>query len=190
MPFWHVSRAGSGPPTTRCTAHHEHDDRHPIPSNLTMSSLEIAERTGTLHKNVMADVRVMLADLGLNSADFLAQYRDSTGRSLPCFNLPKRETLILVSGYSVALESLLTCYEPAHALGQVRKVGWIELGPSGHSRLHGNLIGLQERSKHGRLDGEVDVLSEVTRCHSHFEHVQFRGNDPYGIPVIVQKRTT
>ena len=66
----------------------------------TMSSLEIAELTGKDHRNVMRDIRNMLNQLGINSAQFGAQYKDSTGRSLPMFNLPKDETLCLVSGYS------------------------------------------------------------------------------------------
>ena len=67
---------------------------------LTMSSREIAELTGKQHKNVLADIRKMLDDLEIDSAVFTAQYKDSTGRSLPMFNLPKDETLCLVSGYS------------------------------------------------------------------------------------------
>ena len=67
----------------------------------TMSSREIAELTGKQHKHVLEDVRKMLEDLDLSSAGFAAQYKDSTGRTLPCFNLPKRETLILVTGYSI-----------------------------------------------------------------------------------------
>ena len=72
---------------------------------LTMSSLEIAELTGKQHKNVLADIRKMMDDLGINSAEFSAQYKDSTGRSLVMFNLPKRETLILVSGYNVTVRA-------------------------------------------------------------------------------------
>ena len=72
---------------------------------LTMSSLEIAELTGKQHKNVLTDIRNMLNQLEINSAEFTAQYKDSTGRSLVMFNLPKRETLILVSGYSVAMRA-------------------------------------------------------------------------------------
>ena len=72
---------------------------------LTMSSLEIAELTGKQHKNVLADIRKMLDDLEIDSAIFTAQYKDSTGRSLVMFNLPKRETLVLVSGYSVTMRA-------------------------------------------------------------------------------------
>ena len=68
---------------------------------LTMSSLEIADLTGKQHKNVLADIRKMMDDLEINSAEFTAQYKDSTGRSLPMFNLPKDETLCLIAGYNV-----------------------------------------------------------------------------------------
>ena len=72
---------------------------------LTMSSLEIAELTGKQHKHVLTDIRNMLNSLKIDSAVFTAQYKDSTGRSLVMFNLPKRETLILVSGYNVAMRA-------------------------------------------------------------------------------------
>lgn len=72
-----------------------------------MSSREIAELTGKDHKNVLADIRSMLDGLSIDWADFSAQYKDSTGRSLPCFNLPKRETLILVSGYNVQMRAAI-----------------------------------------------------------------------------------
>ena len=71
----------------------------------TMSSREIAELTGKQHKDVLYDIRKMLADLGLTSADFSADLPDSYGRMQPGFNLPKRETLILVSGYSTAMRA-------------------------------------------------------------------------------------
>ena len=67
---------------------------------LTMSSLEIAELTGKRHDNVMADIEKMLKELGINSAVFTAQYKDSTGRSLVMFNLPKEETICLIAGYN------------------------------------------------------------------------------------------
>ena len=44
----------------------------------TMTSREIAEITGKRHDNVMADIRKMLADLGLTSADFSADLPDSS----------------------------------------------------------------------------------------------------------------
>jgi len=70
---------------------------------LTMTSREIADYTGKLHYNVIADIRNMLEQLGMDSAQFWTQYKDTTGRTLPMFNLPKDLTLTLVSGYSVPM---------------------------------------------------------------------------------------
>ena len=72
---------------------------------LTMSSLEIAELTGKQHKNVLMDIRNMLNQLEIQSAIFTADYKDSKGRTYQCYNLPKRETLVLVSGYSVTMRA-------------------------------------------------------------------------------------
>ena len=71
----------------------------------TMTSREIAELTGKQHKDVLYDIRKMLDELGLRSADFSADLPDSYGRMQPGFQLPKRETLILVSGYSTAMRA-------------------------------------------------------------------------------------
>ena len=75
---------------------------------LTMSSLEIAELTGKRHDNVMSDIEKMLSDLGKAAPDFsgTAFYEvNNAKRSRKIYNLPKRETLILVSGYSVAMRA-------------------------------------------------------------------------------------
>ena len=72
----------------------------------SMSSLEIAELTGKQHKDVLYDIRKMLDELGVLAADFSAT-RKVRGREYEVFNLPKRETLILVSGYSVTMRSTI-----------------------------------------------------------------------------------
>jgi phage regulator Rha-like protein len=73
---------------------------------LTMSSLEISELTGKRHDNVTRDIRTMLEALDENTGlSFEGSYQDSTGRSLRCYNLPKRETIILISGYDVVMRS-------------------------------------------------------------------------------------
>ncbi len=66
--------------------------------NLTMSSREIAELTEKEHKTVMRDIRVMLKDLGHGTDLYLGQY-SSNNRMYDEYRLPKRETLLLVSGY-------------------------------------------------------------------------------------------
>lgn len=70
----------------------------------TMTSREIAELTGKQHFHVMRDIERMLGLLG-DASKFGGIYLDVYGREKPCFNLPKRETLILVSGYSVELRA-------------------------------------------------------------------------------------
>ncbi|ENN94015.1 phage regulatory protein/antirepressor Ant [Bartonella vinsonii] len=78
----------------------------------TMSSREIAELCSKQHKHVMRDIKQMLEELHSKStepkfglSEFVGFYKDSTGRTLPCYNLPKRECLILVSGYSTTLRA-------------------------------------------------------------------------------------
>ena len=85
----------------------------------TMSSKEIADMTGKEHKNVLADIRNMFEQLGIDSANFSAQYQDSTGRTLPCFNLTKDLSICLVSGYNVQLRmAIITRWNELEAQAQ------------------------------------------------------------------------
>lgn len=74
-------------------------------ATLTMSSREIADICGKRHDHVMADIRKMLDELNLSSPDFSGQYKTVDGRMQPCFFLPKREVMILVSGYRIDLRA-------------------------------------------------------------------------------------
>lgn len=74
----------------------------------TMSSREIAELTGKRHDNVLADIRRMLSEI--HEEGGVLKFQDTptnpqNGQSYQVFNLPKRETLILVSGYSTELRA-------------------------------------------------------------------------------------
>lgn len=73
----------------------------------TMSSREIADLCEKRHDNVMRDIRDMLAQLhGEGDAlKFEGVYRGANGEDRLCFHLPKRETLILVSGYKLDLRA-------------------------------------------------------------------------------------
>lgn len=74
----------------------------------TMSSREIAELTGKRHDNVMRDARAMLVEL--YGEEGVLSFEDThenpqNGQSYPVFQLPKRESLILVSGYNLAMRA-------------------------------------------------------------------------------------
>ncbi|WP_295198714.1 phage regulatory protein/antirepressor Ant [uncultured Brevundimonas sp.] len=71
----------------------------------TMSSVEIAHLTGKRHDHVMRDIKVMLDELQTPAPNFGGSYLGANRKQLPCFNLPRRECLILVSGYSVELRA-------------------------------------------------------------------------------------
>lgn len=79
----------------------------PVSGIQTMSSREIAELCEKRHDHVMRDIRDMIAQLhGENEAPrFGGYYIAENGKQNPCFNLPKRETLILVSGYNLAMRA-------------------------------------------------------------------------------------
>ncbi|WP_455475860.1 Rha family transcriptional regulator [Bartonella sp. B17] len=74
----------------------------------TMSSREIAELCDKQHAHVMRDIRKMLEELNqskFGSVDFSGTYVDGKGEIRSCYHLPKRECLILVSGYSTTLRA-------------------------------------------------------------------------------------
>lgn len=84
------------------------NDLATLPNSLTMTSREIADLTGKRHDNVMTDIRKMLAELHgeggvLNFQD--TQTNPQNGQTYPVFQLPKRESLILVSGYNVQMRA-------------------------------------------------------------------------------------
>jgi len=76
-------------------------------SALTMGSREIADLTGKRHDNVLRDGRAMLIELHgeSNLLKFEGIYRDERNRTYDELRLPKRETLILVSGYSLQMRA-------------------------------------------------------------------------------------
>jgi phage antirepressor YoqD-like protein len=71
----------------------------------TMSSLEIAELTGKRHPDVLRDIRNMLEPLGHAYEQYCSKAPSRGGRPITVANLPRRECLILVSGYSVELRA-------------------------------------------------------------------------------------
>ena len=76
-----------------------------VTSIKTMSSVEIAELTGKRHDNVMADIERMLDELEIRSPAFSGEQTFANNRKRKIYNLPKRECLILVSGYNIQLRT-------------------------------------------------------------------------------------
>jgi len=72
---------------------------------ITMCSRDIADLTGKRHDHVMADINKMIEWLGDTCPDFSGELPDTYGRPQKVYFLPKRETLILVSGYSIDLRA-------------------------------------------------------------------------------------
>jgi phage regulator Rha-like protein len=71
-----------------------------------MSSLGIAGLTGKRHQDVLRDIRKMAQAIEIpNFAQFCAKVENGVGRPTEVVNLPKRETLILVSGYSTEMRA-------------------------------------------------------------------------------------
>ena len=70
-----------------------------------MTSREIAELTGRRHDNVLRDIEKMLDELGVGSLSFEGSYLSDQNKQMPLFRLPRRECLILVSGYSVEMRA-------------------------------------------------------------------------------------
>lgn len=74
--------------------------------SMVMDSREIAELTGKEHRNVCRDIEAQLGKLEGGVLRFGHTYRnEQNGQEYRCFRLPYRETMILVSGYSVELRA-------------------------------------------------------------------------------------
>lgn len=115
----------------------------------TMTSKEIADLTGKRHDHILADIRKMLAEI--HSPEKPGQYKDSTGRTLPMLLLDKRETLILVSGYSTELRARIIDRwqeleaQPQHQIPQTYAAALLEAG-----RLAGELEKAQQQIEQAR----------------------------------------
>jgi anti-repressor protein len=67
----------------------------------TMSSLEIAKLTGKEHAKVTADIKRILDEAGIDASGFTLTQKYGNNNERVVFNLPYRETQLVISGYSV-----------------------------------------------------------------------------------------
>lgn len=132
---------------------------------LNMSSLEIAELTGKRHDNVLADIRNMLktleeaGELKTQESSFEGTYTNKQNKSQPCYNLPMRETLLLVSGYSTELRALIVDR-------------WLELEQNVKPATMGEFLVAQALAfrqaelAQAALTQQVGIVAEVTQARS------------------------
>lgn len=70
-----------------------------------MDSRDIAKLTGKNHADVCRDVRSMIDGLEIGESNFASSYKTKQNKEVTCYKLPFRETMILLSGYSVELRA-------------------------------------------------------------------------------------
>ena len=116
----------------------------------TMSSLQIAELTGKAHSNVMRDIRNILEQLEDRGAfNFeLTSYIDKSNRESPCYQLTKKDCLLLASGYDANLRAKI-----------INR--WEELETRELSRKELALMVIQAEEEKERLLLENNHLSET-----------------------------
>lgn len=93
---------------TQITPRNTLNDSSSIHNNQTMtrhvmSSREIAELTGKLHKNVKRDIATMLAELKKDALSFERIYLDAQNRNQTEYLLDREHTDCLLTGYSAEL---------------------------------------------------------------------------------------
>lgn len=117
----------------------------------TMTSLEIADLTGKEHRNVMRDIRAMLAELHGEGGvlSFEHTHRNpQNGQEYPVFRLPRREVEILVTGYSITLR--------AKVIDRLRELESEVARPRELSRLELIQIALAAEQEKIRIEAERD----------------------------------
>lgn len=143
---------------------------------ITMSSLEIAELTGKQHKHVLEDIRKMLNELELAAADFTAtaKYTKNMGATgtREIFNLPKRETLILIGGYNVALRAAIidrwqelenevaALKAQKAAVAQQRQALKVEYRPMTDA-IHNAVLARQKEPMPHHYSNEADMINRI-----------------------------
>ncbi|MBA5724606.1 Rha family transcriptional regulator [Candidatus Liberibacter sp.] len=164
----------------------------------TMSSREIANLTGKRHDNVMRDIEEMLENLEVShlkseAADFESKYKDVQGKSRKCYHLPKRETLILVSGYDVNLRAKIID-RWAELEAEKRQQITVQKTPSATTimKLHKHLeelakqAGLKENQLLLKVNQGVAGITGVNQLGAMgIEHLPSPDNDEYLTPTKI-----
>lgn len=73
-------------------------------TKITLTSLEIAELTAKNHQHITRDIEAQLSEV-CSLSNFGQSYKADNGQTYKMYVLPKRECLILISGYNVKLRA-------------------------------------------------------------------------------------
>ena len=130
----------------------------------TMSSLEIAKLTGKEHFHVLRDIKKMFDDLEINASSFGGVYFDAKNEERPCYDLPYRESMILMAGYSIKLRAkIVDEWVELKERARLDAVAhWRSLGlPASQDDME---LALQQRSLKDRIEAVREVrLLEISK---------------------------
>ena len=84
---------------------------------VSMTTIQISEATGKMHKHVLVDTEKMFNDLEIRSDEFSADYKDGQNRKQKMYILPEMLILTLTTGYSIKLR-----FQIVQELQQLKKL--------------------------------------------------------------------
>lgn len=123
-----------------------------------MTSVEIAELTGKEHKNICRDLRELEKQGVIALLRFEQTSLDSQGKKRMTYNLPKRETLILTSGYSAAQRATIIdrWLELEEAIGKLSPIEQLLIQVQAQVENERRLKDLETR--HGETQAQIRAL--------------------------------
>jgi phage regulator Rha-like protein len=114
----------------------------------TMSSLEIAELTGKRPADVHLDIERILEECEIDYGNFRSEYKAKNGQTYKCYNLPRLECDLIVSGYSAK-----------YRLAIIKR--WHELEKAFENPPRTDIILDKRSAHHPMMDALVDMRKEL-----------------------------
>ncbi len=127
--------------------------------------LEIAELTGKTHRNVLRDIKRILEEAEINLLRFEQVYLAGNGQEQPCFNLPRLECDLVVSGYSAKYRMAIIkrWHEPKASKNRANlkalTTDWRELTGKDHKNVLRDIANVLKEAGIGQLKFESSYLS-------------------------------
>lgn len=124
----------------------------------TMTSLQIAEVTGKRHDAILRDIRNLLGQ-GVDAHNFVESiYKDANQRDRPCYELTKKGSLILASGYNAKLrEKIINRWEELEQRGRPKPMTQTEILLQSVQAL------VEQERKMNQLEAKVEEIDTRTR---------------------------